>query len=111
MASLAERGSLQPALMTLGIAVILFVWGLYALSGAGVIYRLPLPRLALSLITFIYLARGIAGFVAPFVSEHPLVAQNSMAFWMASSLVCTVFGLFYLFGTINCWARLADDGT
>ncbi|MEP5763202.1 MAG: hypothetical protein ABJ308_01345 [Halieaceae bacterium] len=111
MAALAEKGSIQPALITLGIAAILFVWGLYALSGAGVILRLPLLRLALSIITFIYLARGFAGLVLPFVSNHPAITQNSVTFWIASSLVCCVFGLFYLLGTINSWAQLAGDGT
>jgi hypothetical protein len=111
MAALAEKGSIQPALITLGIAAILFVWGLYALSGAGVILKLPLLKLALSIITFIYLARGFAGFVLPFVSNHPSINQNSVTFWLVSSVICCVFGLFYLLGTINSWAQLAGNGT
>lgn len=111
MATLAEKGSLQPTLITLGIATILFVWGLYALSGAGVILRLPLLKLALSLITFVYLARGIAGLVLPFVTNHPAIAQNTVTFWLVSSVICCIFGLFYLFGTINSWVRLAGSGT
>ncbi len=111
MAALAEKGSIQPALITLGIAAVLFVWGLYALSGAGVVFKLPLLRVGLSLITFVYLARGLAGFVLPFISTHPLIAQNSLTFWLVSSFICCVFGLFYLFGTVNSWAQLASDGT
>jgi len=111
MAALAEKGSIQPALITLGIAAILFIWGLYALSGAGVILKLPLLKLALSIITFIYLARGLAGFVLPFVSSHPSITQNSVSFWLVSSLICCVFGLVYLVGTINSWAQLAGNGT
>ena len=110
MATLAEKGSSQPTLITLGIAAILSVWGLYALSGAGVILKLPLLRLALSIITFIYLARGIAGLVLPFVSNHPVITQNSVAFWLVSSVICIVFGLFYLYGTLNSWARLSGSG-
>ncbi len=105
MAALAEKGSLQPTMITLGIATILFVFGLYALSGAGVIFKLPLRHLALSIITLIYLGRGVAGLVLPFMSSHPLIAQNSITFWLVSSLICSVFGLFYLFGTINSWDR------
>lgn len=111
MAKLAESGSVRPTLITLGIAALLFVWGLYALSGAGVVFRLPQLRLGLSLIAFIYLARGIAGFVLPFISKNPLIAQNSITFWLVSSSICCVFGLFYLFGTVNSWAHLASDGT
>ncbi len=110
MATLAEKGSIQPTLITLGIAAILFVWGLYALSGAGVIFKLPFLKTALSIITFIYLARGIAGLVLPFTSNHPAIAENSVTFWIVSSLICCVFGLFYLLGTINSWARLASNG-
>jgi hypothetical protein len=109
MASFAEQGSIRPIVITLGIAATLFVWGLYALSGAGVIFKLPFLRLALSIITFIYLARGIAGLVLPFISNHPAITQNSVTFWLVSSLICCVFGLFYLFGTINSWAQLASN--
>lgn len=106
MAKLAEMGSYQPAMMTFCIALILATWGAYGLSGAGLIAQLPLLKLALCLITFVYLARGIAGFVLPFVSEHPAITQNSIMFWMVSSTICTLFGVFYLLGTINRWSAL-----
>lgn len=106
MVVLAEKGSMQPTLITLGIAALLFSWGLYGLSGAGLIFKLPLLRLALLVITFIYLARGLLGFVLPFVSSHPSITQNSVSFWLVSSLICSVFGLFYLLGTINSWSQL-----
>ena len=60
MAVLAEQGSLQPTLITSGIVLVLSIWSLYAFSAAGIIFRLPLIRVALILITLVYLARGIA---------------------------------------------------
>ncbi|XQF90148.1 hypothetical protein ACOBV8_17210 [Pseudoalteromonas espejiana] len=66
MAQLAEQGSTYPTYVTLAIAVIIALWGLYALSGAGVILKLPLLKTALALITAIYLVRGIAGLIIPF---------------------------------------------
>lgn len=39
MAQLAEQGSTYPTYVTLAIAVIIALWGLYALSGAGVILK------------------------------------------------------------------------
>ena len=111
MAKLAESGSSQPTIITLGIAIILCIWGLYALSGAGVISKLPLLKLALILITFVYLLRGVAGLILPFVSNHPTIEQNSLTFWLVSSTICLVFGLFYLFGTINSWQKLASNGS
>lgn len=106
MAKLAESGSHYPTFITLAIASVLATWGLYALSGAGVIFRLPLLKLALALISFIYLVRGLAGLILPFVSDHPAIAQNSIGFWLVSSVICLLFGVFYLLGTINNWKLL-----
>src|SRR3712207_5109224 len=55
MARMAAAGHWYPAAVTSCIVVILSVWSLYALSGAGVIRRLPLLRLTLFVITGIYL--------------------------------------------------------
>ncbi|WP_088329414.1 hypothetical protein [Lacimicrobium sp. SS2-24] len=106
MAQLAESGSLYPVGVTLLIASVLFVWGLYALSGAGVIGRLPWLKQGLIAITAVYLLRAIAGFTLPFVSLHPSVIQNSLTFWLVSSLVCLVYGLCYLFGSLKHWQHL-----
>ena len=107
MAKMAEMGSKQPMITTLIIATILAVWGLYALSAAGVIVRLPLLKIALVLITLVYLVRGLAGLILPFVTSHPAITQNSVTFWMVSSVICTSFGLFYLLGTLNHWSELS----
>ncbi|RXJ71517.1 hypothetical protein CS022_20715 [Veronia nyctiphanis] len=109
MAKLAESGSSQPAVITLGIAAVLTVWGFYALSGAGLIIKLPLLKVALVLITFVYLVRGIAGLIAPFVSSHPAISQNSLTFWLVSSVICCIFGVFHLLGLINQWHQLAGS--
>jgi putative oxidoreductase len=44
MAALSAEGSSYPTFVTLGIASVLIGWGLYALSGAGVIFKLPLLK-------------------------------------------------------------------
>ncbi|MBE1301346.1 MAG: hypothetical protein GJ680_15760 [Alteromonadaceae bacterium] len=108
MAELAESGSHYPTIVTSGIAVILFIWGLYCLSGAGVILRLPLLRTVLVIVTFVYLSRGIAGLVLPWVTEHPAVTQNSIAFWMISSVICCFFGFIHLMGLIKKWRALGE---
>lgn len=107
MAKLAESGSLHPAIVTSIIAIILCLWGLYALSGAGVIFKLPLLKSALILITGVYMLRGLAGLVLPFITSHPAIEQNSLTFWLISSTICLVIGLFYLFGTINSWELIS----
>lgn len=101
MAVLAERGSIQPTLITSGIVIVLSIWSLYAFSAAGIIVRLPLLRLALILITSIYLLRGVAGF---FLVSSPM--GRSSEFWVWSSLICLSFGIVHLIGLKQQWANL-----
>ncbi|GAA0855228.1 hypothetical protein [Aliiglaciecola litoralis] len=103
MAQLAAAGDAYPTIATLVIAAILAVWGLYALSGAGVILKLPLLKTGLVLITAIYLVRGVAGLIVPFVTSDPIVHQNSITFWIVSSLICSIFGIYYMLGTRKLW--------
>jgi hypothetical protein len=101
MAVLAEQGSIQPTIITTGIVLVLSIWSLYAFSAAGVIFRLPLIRLALILITLIYLVRGIAGF---FFVSSPM--GRSPEFWLWSSLICLCFGIIHLIGLKQEWGEL-----
>ena len=103
MAQLSAAGHITPTLITTGIATILAVWSLYALSGAGLIPRLPLLRAGLSIITGIYLLRGMAGFVLAAVAP----GERSFAFWCWSSLICLVIGVLYLVGTRQVWLQLS----
>ncbi|MEP7453657.1 hypothetical protein [Phyllobacterium sp. SB3] len=100
LARAAEAGRLYPAIITICIALVLMVWAAYALSGAGMIQPLPFLRLALCAITFIYLARAMAG---------PLVLAGTgrnRRFITVSSLICLGFGLVHLVGLIQVWDRL-----
>ena len=101
MALLAEQGSMQPTLITSGIVVVLSIWSMYAFSAAGVILRLPFVRLALVLITLIYLARGIAGFA---LIGSPM--GRSPDFWLWSSVICLLFGFVHFIGLKKQWASL-----
>jgi putative oxidoreductase len=106
MALMAEKGSLKPTIITLGITSILIVWACYAFSGAGLLPRMPLLKLALLAITTIYLIRGFGGLIAPFVTNHPLIKQNSISFWVWSSVICLVFGAFHLSGLVAVWPNI-----
>ena len=101
MAILAEKGSFQPTIITSFIVVVLFIWSLYALSGAGLIAKLPLIRWVLSAITCIYLIRGILGF---FLITNPL--GRSPEFWFWSSAICLSFGIIHLVGLKQVWQNL-----
>lgn len=97
----AQAGRKFPAVVTMGIALVLGAWSAYALSGAGVIDPLPLLRPALCVITLVYLLRGLLG---PFVLAG---TGRSVRFIMISSAICLMFGLVHLFGVVQVWGRLA----
>ncbi|WP_076541832.1 hypothetical protein [Shewanella sp. UCD-KL21] len=103
MAQMAAAGDSYPTIVTLIIATILAGWGFYALSGAGVIFKLPLLKTCLVLITAVYLVRGVAGLIVPFFTSAPVVHQNSPTFGVVSSVICCIFGAYYLLGTIRLW--------
>ena len=103
-ASAAENGRWWPAIITLGIACMLGLWAAYALSGAGVIRPLPFLKLALVLITSVYLLRGLV--LAPAL----LFARSSVTpfvFW--SSAICIGYGAFHLLGLVQIWSRLSSN--
>jgi hypothetical protein len=86
---------------TLGIACVLGLWTAYALSGAGVIAPLPLLKLALILITGVYLLRGLVLVPALIVTRGK---ASPFAFW--SSVICLGYGAFHLLGLVQVWHRL-----
>lgn len=102
MAQMAAAGHWYPTVAALIIAAILSVWSLYAFSGAGLIGKLPLLRLALCTITGVYLLRGVA-----FVFLMPYFPGNSFTFWAVSSAICLVFGIVHLIGLRQVWPRLS----
>jgi hypothetical protein len=97
----AAQGRWYPAIVTLGIAAVLFAWSAYALAGAGVIGRLPFLKAALVAITAVYLVRGVA--FAPLV----LAKGGTMTpFVVWSSVICFGYGVVHLLGLVQRWAML-----
>lgn len=101
MARMSEAGSWIPALTTSMIVLVLLIWSLYALAGAGVIKVLPFTKLALCIITAIYLLRGVAFY--PLMNHFP---DNSLQFWLISSGICLFIGVMHLVGLLQVWNRL-----
>ncbi|CAM3682390.1 hypothetical protein [Rheinheimera salexigens] len=101
MAQLAENGYWYPTVVTSVLVAVLLLWSLYALSGAGLIKRLPLLRLVLCAIASILLIRAVG-----FVYLIPFFPGNSLTFWLVSSGICLVMGAFYAVGTYKAWPVL-----
>lgn len=101
MVRMAERGETLPAAVSLSLAAGIAVAAVYALSGAGMLRRLPFARTVLCLVTAVYLFRGI-GF-GVFV---PLFPENPFGFWMWSSAFSLLAGLLHYAGLRRAWAAL-----
>ena len=101
IARAAERGEARPALIATGIAAVLLLWSAYAISGSGLIRRLPLLRTALVAISAIYLTRGLIPL--PLLIVEPELV-DSFVLW--SSLVVLAYVLAYAIGTWTQWPRL-----
>jgi hypothetical protein len=95
-AQAAEQGKAWPHAITLVIALVLFSWAAYALSGAGLLPMLPLLKPALYAITAIYLLRGLALFPA-----YLFARSKVTPFILWSSIVCMLYGVVHLIGVVN----------
>ncbi|MGB0893958.1 MAG: hypothetical protein ACPGUD_06070 [Parashewanella sp.] len=104
MAILAEQGHWYPTVATSFITLLLSIWTMYGLSAAKVIRRLPLTRLALVLISMIFLSRGIM-----FTWLIPMFPENGLIFWLVSSGICLMIGLLFTLGTIQTWSQLSNQ--
>lgn len=101
LARSVQAGKLQPTFVTLAVAGMLMAGAAYALSGAGVIVRLPLTRPALLVISAVYLARA---FAVPFLQRR--FPGNSAIFWAVSSGICLAIGLVHLYGLVYRWNEM-----
>ena len=101
LARAVEAGMLRPAMVTVAIASVLFVWSAYAFSGAGLIGRLPMTKLVLPAVCFAYLARAVG-----FPLLKSTFPENSNTFWLVSSGICLLLGLLHVFGVASLWATL-----
>ncbi|RUO39864.1 hypothetical protein CWE15_08925 [Aliidiomarina taiwanensis] len=106
MAQMAEQGLWYPTIVTSALVIVLLVWGFYGLSGAGLIKRLPLTKLALILIASIFLIRGVS-----FVKLMPMFPENSLTFWFISSGFCLFIGGLFALGSWQQWSALGASNS
>lgn len=100
-AKAAAQRRYYPTVVTLGIAVVLGVWSVYALAGAGAIPALPLLKPVLLGITTIYLVRGIA-----FAPAVVWTGGRITPFVLWSSAICLGFGVVHVLGLAQRWSAL-----
>ncbi len=105
MATMSEQGSIYPTIITSIIACILFIWSLYAFSGAGLIRKLPLLKSVLIIITCIFILRGFLGIPLVIFLDTPHLSElkSQMTFMIISSALCAFIGLLYLTGVYTLY--------
>ncbi len=108
LARLALSGSSSPVIQTLLLAGIHAVFGLYGLSGAGIVRRLPLLTVALFAIGGMYAFRGLS-----FIDQGVQILKDPDSLPLRVflySLVSFVTGCAYLAGMVKRWGWLRGKG-
>lgn len=94
---MAEQGSSATTAATAALALIFALRALYAFSGAGLIFRLPLLRPALIAIAAIFLLRALA-----LLAEVGMVMNQGYPFrFVVFSTISLAAGLLHLVGTLR----------
>ncbi len=107
LAAMAEAGSLYPPILGSILVLIFLSWSFYALSGAGIILRLPFLKFVLIAISTVFIIRGVYGFFVPVIVQTEYVASMGTSFWVGTSLMSLIIGLSYLTGLRKNWAYIA----
>lgn len=94
----AEIHPLLPYAITIVVTIIFFVFGLYGLSGADKIRRLPFLKIGIFTIAGIYLFRGVIGGVIN-ISFETSFQWHHLLF----SICALAIGLMYLLGGLQKW--------
>ena len=92
----------QLILIGLGAALVLVIFGLYALSGAGSIRHLPLLRLGLTGISSLFLLRGLF-FILTALALLGILKGEVLIQGVVSDLVFLAGGITFAVGTVLNW--------
>ena len=96
---------LQLFLIGEAAALVLVIFGLYALSGAGSIRRLPLLRLGLTGISSLFLLRGLF-FILTVLALLGILEGEILIQGVISDLVFLAAGISYAVGTVLNWREM-----
>ena len=97
MIMLAQIHASFPYLLTVLVAIVFFIFGLYGLSADGKFKKLPFLKLGVFSIAVIYLLRGIGVLILDMVQQ-----TNSLA-GIIYSTTALIIGCLFLFGGLKKW--------
>lgn len=97
MAELSVTHSSLPYLLTIFVAIVFFIFGLYGLSADNKFRKLPFLKLGIFVIAGIYIFRGVGELLADTIQ-----GTNSKTETIYSLFALTI-GLLFLFGGLKKW--------
>ncbi len=98
MQELAQINTSFPYLLTIFVAVVFFIFGLYGLSAADKFRKLPFLKPTIFVIAAIYLLRGFGELI------FDIEKQNASQFLeITYSLIAVFIGLLFLVGGLRKW--------
>ena len=106
MTELAQTHFSLPYLLTIFVAIMFFIFGLYGLSADNKFRKLPFLKLGIFTIAGIYLLRGIGELI--FDMEMQQANQFSE---ITYSLFAIFIGLLYLIGGLKKWKMKHENKT
>ena len=103
MKELARSHFSLPYLLTIFVAIIFFIFGLYGLSAANKIKRLPFLKLGVFVIAGVYLLRGFGELLFDMLDKTSTLAETTY------SLAAVTIGLLFLIGGLKKWSMTATN--
>lgn len=98
MTELAQTHSSLPYLMTIFVAIVFFIFGLYGLSADNKFRQLPFLKPVIFTIAGIYLLRGIGELIFDLEKQ-----QANQILEITYSLIAVFIGLLFLLGGLKKW--------
>jgi hypothetical protein len=98
MTELAQTHSSLPYLLTIFVAIVFFIFGLYGLSADNKFRPLPLLKPVIFVIAGIYLLRGIGELIFDLEKQ-----QANQFLEITYSLIAVFIGLLFLIGGLKKW--------
>ena len=87
-----------PYLLTLFVAIIFFIFGLYGLSADEKIKKLPLLKLGVFSISGVYILRGVGELFFTITQQNTITIPETIY-----SLIALLIGLMFLIGGLKKW--------
>ncbi len=98
MDELAQTHSSLPNLLTVFVAIVFFIFGLYGLSADGKFRKLPFLKLGVFTIAGIYIFRGIGELIFDISQQEAAPVTETIY-----SLIALGIGLLFLIGGLKKW--------